>query len=78
MEKSKLMQLLHTFTASEWRDFQDFVGSPYYNKHKETVRLFTYLKKLAPDRLQQEYIDRRHVYNQLFPSSPMTNGHLII
>lgn len=66
MQNSKLIQLLQTFSTAEWRSFQDFVHSPYYNKHEDTARLSDYLKEGAPD-LREDYIERPLVYRNLFP-----------
>jgi hypothetical protein len=43
MLKSKLFQLLHSLSQAELRKFNDFVYSPYFNKHKQVSQLFTLL-----------------------------------
>lgn len=49
MKNSKLIVLLDTFDLSEWRQFEDFVASPFFNKNEELIRLVAYLGKFAPD-----------------------------
>ncbi len=70
MEKSKLITILSTFSSGEWRSFNDYVRSPYFNKHSDALRLFVYLKKLAPDHLHGEAISRRQAFQQVFPGQP--------
>ena len=47
MLNSKLIQILQTFDSKQRRAFEDFVGSPYFNKQSELVHYYKYLKKLA-------------------------------
>ncbi|MCB9275196.1 MAG: hypothetical protein H6564_14225 [Lewinellaceae bacterium] len=49
MKSSKLAQLLSTFDPGQWRQFEDFVASPFFNKSEELIRLTAYLKGFAPD-----------------------------
>lgn len=75
MEKSKLIQLLKTFTAREWRECGEFVHSPFFNKHKELIALFDYLRRCAP-RFSSEKIQRKTVYTALFPGRKYDEKHL--
>lgn len=45
MERSKLLDLLSTFTNQEWRDFRDMVRSPYFNRNEDMVKLCDWLCK---------------------------------
>lgn len=48
MENSKLVELLQSFEAAEWRQFEDFVASPFFNKNEELTRLLAYLAEAVP------------------------------
>ncbi len=48
MKNSKLLQLLSTFDPGEWRQFEDFVASPFFNKSEELIRFASYLRPYAP------------------------------
>ena len=76
MQQSKLIRLLKTFTSGELRAFKDFVASPYYNKNKELIRLYVYLKKLAPAGFPEKKIERTHVFHQLYPDIPYDEKQL--
>ncbi|MFZ4475612.1 MAG: hypothetical protein ACOYPR_10495 [Saprospiraceae bacterium] len=39
MKKSKLIELLGSFSGREWSNFQDFVASPYFNKNQAVTAL---------------------------------------
>ena len=43
MEKSKLLDLLSTFSNQEWRDFRDMIRSPYFNRNEDIIRLGDWL-----------------------------------
>ena len=66
MKKSKLIAFLKSFTKEELQDFEDFVTSPFFNKRKDLVALYAYLKKCTPE-FSDEEIEKRFVYQQLFP-----------
>ena len=44
MHNSKLIELLKSFSASELREFKDFVASPFFNKNEELSLFYAYLK----------------------------------
>lgn len=76
MENSKLLLLLKTFDASEWRAFKDFVESPYFNKNKELIRLFLYLKKQAGKGFPAAKVQREAVYAAVYPGEPYNEKQL--
>ena len=49
MQNTKLIQLLKTFSHQEFRQFRDFVNSPFYNKNKNVISLLNVLKKYYPE-----------------------------
>ncbi len=75
MENSKLLTLLQTFKSSELREFKDFVASPYFNKNKELVLFYAYLRKHAPH-FPPAKIERLAIYKALFPNKPYDEKHL--
>lgn len=48
MHKSKVINLIRTFTSQEWRDFLDFVNSPYFNRNRDIIRMVKYLNQHFP------------------------------
>lgn len=45
MEKTRLLQLLRTFSGTEFRELKKFVRSPYFNQRREVIALFDFLEK---------------------------------
>lgn len=48
MVKSALVELLKTFSAEEWKRFELFLKSPYFNRSKLLLRLFRFLQRFQP------------------------------
>ncbi len=79
MEKSKLIELLQTFSATDFRRFRDFVASPYYNKNEDLISFLSYLEQYAPE-FPKDKIQKEAVFQALFPKEPfdkMQMAHLM-
>ncbi|NBC06927.1 MAG: hypothetical protein GVY26_07020 [Bacteroidetes bacterium] len=48
MVKSTLVELLKTFSAEDWKRFELFLKSPYFNRSKLLLRLFRFLQRFRP------------------------------
>ena len=75
MEKSKLIQVLKTFSTSELREFKDFVASPFFNKNQELILFYGYIKKNAPS-FSLKKIKKEVVYQTVFPNQNYDEKHL--
>ncbi len=66
MQNTKLLQLFKAIKAEEFREFTQFLKSPFYNRSQRVILLFEYLKKyknnLDDDKLRKEY-----AFKRLFP-----------
>lgn len=69
MKNSKLLELLGGFDQNEFRQFCEFVASPYFNKNEDLIALVDYLEPLAPD-FPQDKIKKEVVYKVLFRGQP--------
>ncbi|MEO6695443.1 MAG: hypothetical protein ABIY50_13360 [Ignavibacteria bacterium] len=49
MQNQKLINLLKSFDAGEFRQFRDFIYSPAFTKNKNVIALFEELKTFYPD-----------------------------
>lgn len=67
MDNNKLVKLLQTFTKKEWRDFDKFVESPYFNTDQQCVQLLDVLKielgrnasiTLSRERLEKQFFKK--------------------
>ncbi len=66
MEKSKIIDILKTFSKEEMKSFKDFVNSPFFNSNKSVIRLFEILRKSYPG-FNSALIRKESVYRKIFP-----------
>ena len=66
MKKSKLIELLKTFTQAECRQFGDFLQSPYFNKNPEVSLMWGYLCQHHPE-YPEERVKKANVFRNMFP-----------
>lgn len=76
MKNSKLIALLSTFTGNEWRAFDDFIRSPYFNKNKDLVRLCRHCKKLAKRNFPEQKLEREKLFVAVFPGQDYDDKQL--
>lgn len=69
MKSSKLIELLRTFDANEWRQFEAFVASPYFNRNEDLNRLCTFLGRFAPG-FSAPGLTREKGHDAVFPGAP--------
>ncbi len=63
---NKLFNLLRTFTARDFRLFNDFLLSPYFNKQEVLIRFFHYLKKHHPH-YEHDTLSKQQLFKIFFP-----------
>ncbi len=66
MIDSKLIQLLRTFSTEEWRRFNEFVASPYFNKKEELVIFCKYLRTNAPN-FSPKKLSKTKIFKVIYP-----------
>ncbi|RPI17545.1 MAG: hypothetical protein EHM58_08710 [Ignavibacteriae bacterium] len=69
MIKSKLFEILKTFTAEELKGFRDFVHSPFHNRNKKVRILYEIIKKYIPD-FENDMLKKEKLYRLLYPGKP--------
>lgn len=69
MKNSKLIELLKTFDANEWRQFEAFVASPYFNSNENLTRLCAFMGKFAPD-FSSASLTKEKAQQAVFPHAP--------
>ena len=66
MNNSKVIQLFSAIKKDELTSLTKFVHSPYFNRHKDVITLYNYLKKQYPEfkthKLDYEYVCQ-HLFN---------------
>ncbi|GJM35531.1 MAG: hypothetical protein DHS20C18_45320 [Saprospiraceae bacterium] len=74
MKRSKLLILLESFSAKELREAHSFVQSPFFNRRKDLISLYEYLRdylfiyRLIPDKEQ--------IFQKLYPNTPYDDHRL--
>ncbi len=77
MIDNKLTKLLSTFSRKELTRFNDFVHSPYFNKHQEIRGLVKYFDRIYP-RFDEKNCNRRIIFKNLFPGKKHDQPKLAI
>ena len=76
MENSKLITLFRTFAPADLRALTDFVRSPYFNKREDLSRLFCYLKEVAGKGFTSDQLQRRAIFNAVYPEAAFDDRQL--
>ena len=65
MQKSRLIEVLKTFSKKDIRDCRKFIHSPIHNQRKDVVDLFEYLTPLIPFP-KKAAIQKEKVFQKIF------------
>jgi hypothetical protein len=66
MPKSNLLQITSKLTSQEFREFGDYVRSPFFNKNESVSRLYDYIAMEYPV-FDDEMLNKEVVFKKLFP-----------
>ncbi|MEO1262373.1 MAG: hypothetical protein AAFZ15_26440, partial [Bacteroidota bacterium] len=77
MYQNLLIKTLSALPRKKITRFKEFAHSPYFNKHKDTLKLINYLVGVYPD-FPEKKCQREIIYNHLFPNSPHDQKKLAI
>lgn len=75
MKNSKLIELLQTFEPGQFRQFCEFVSSPYFNKNEDLIAFVEYLERFGPD-FPEEKINKKVVFGALFRGQQFDNKQM--
>ena len=64
MKNTKLIRVLSTLTAKEWRRFGDYVNSPFHNKNDKLIRYYRILDLIYPEFESS----KQQIFKQMFPA----------
>ncbi len=67
MKNTKLIQLLETFTASEFSEFGKFLYSPIHNENARMRALYECLKRYHPGFNHKDFT-KENIYSKLYPN----------
>lgn len=75
MLQNNLIQILLALSRKEMSYFEEFVHSPYFNKHEGVRKLVSYLSQIYPN-FSQETCERTKVYAAIFDNAPHDQSKL--
>lgn len=75
MISGTLLGILGKFNPKEFKEFGEFVKSPFFNKNIHVKHLYDYLKKFYPD-FKDKKLDKEVVFKNLFGGKKYNDGFL--
>lgn len=75
MQKSKLIDILRTFSKEEIKEFGKFVESPFFSTGRDVSEFFLIIKKYYPD-FNGDKLDKEKIYTVLYPGE-IYKDHII-
>ncbi|MCH2044149.1 MAG: hypothetical protein MK212_08390 [Saprospiraceae bacterium] len=67
MQNTKLINLLKVLNSRELQRFEEYVHSPFFNKHQATRRLCKHLLSLAPRFEHKRKLGKEYLFQLLYP-----------
>lgn len=75
MVKSSLLEILKTFSLKEYRDFGEYINSPFFNKNEAVVKLYDYIRLDFPD-MNGDKFEKEKVFGEIFPKVEYNDGFM--
>lgn len=69
MHGNQLVEILKTFTKKEFKRFDEFVKSPFFNKHQDTLKFWQILRKYAPE-FSHKNLEKERLFTRLYGKQP--------
>ncbi|MEO8209651.1 MAG: hypothetical protein ABI840_03745 [bacterium] len=66
MVNSNLLQMIGRLDVAEFREFGEYVRSPFFNKNESVIKLYDYIKIHYPDFSEMNF-EKKYVYKKIFP-----------
>ncbi len=73
MYSSNLLEIFKTLSAKEMKEFEEFVNSPYYNKNKNVVSLFSLIKTEYPE-FNKGNLTKEKIFKKIYPGAEYNDG----
>lgn len=71
MNNSKLLEILRKLPSRRQHKFQEYVESPFFNKHQPTIRLLEFLMEYAPN-FDLEKLDKKALFKRIYPNKKIS------
>ncbi len=66
MFRSKIIDIMRTFTPSEVKEFREFIRSPYHNRNGNVIKLYELLRRGFPD-FTAGFLTKEKLFSKLYP-----------
>ncbi len=75
MLKSNLLEILATLNLKEFKDFGEYVNSPFFNKNEAVIKLYEYIRRYFPA-LEGLNFGKENVFSEIFPNAEYNDGFM--
>ncbi|MBX7044448.1 MAG: hypothetical protein K1X86_01310 [Ignavibacteria bacterium] len=75
MLKTNLFEILRILTPKEFKEFGEFIKSPYSNKNENVVKLYNYIKSFYPD-FDDPGLEKEQVYSAISGKKDYNDGFM--
>ncbi len=75
MISSTLLSILSKFSQKEFKEFGEFIISPFFNKNDNVVTFYNYLRKFYPD-FKDKKLEKEDVYRKIFDKGKYNDGFM--
>ena len=76
MQNSRLLLTLSSLDKPEWRDFQKYLRSPFFNRRSDVIALAVYLQKELSKPGDAQRLTKATVWAKICPQSPYDEKQL--
>jgi len=73
MQQSKAFRILSSLSKEEYGEFEKFILSPYFNRSKDLIKLFSVVKKYYPE-FSSSGLEHEKIYKKLYPGKSFNEG----
>jgi len=75
MLKSSLLEILRTFSLKEYREFGEYVVSPFFNKNEAVIKLYEFIR-LHFNEMNSDKFEKEKVFAEIFPNVEYNDGFM--
>ncbi|MBE2226883.1 MAG: hypothetical protein IAE93_06065 [Ignavibacteria bacterium] len=75
MLRSGLLEILRTFSLKEYREFGEYVVSPFFNKNEAVIKLYDYIRLNFSD-MNSDKLVKEMVFSEIFPNVEYNDGFM--
>ncbi len=78
MKSSKLASILDSLSKKEWKQFKDYVASPFFNKNELLSQLLQIIAHVYFNHSKQDFPTKQYLWRKLFPKNEYDEARLLV